>query len=465
MESLSLGQVAAAVSGQLSQPNSAQKAVARVCTDSRQVRPGDLFLCLRGPHHDAHEHAAGALAAGAVALVVSRPLPETAPQIVVSDTGAALGALGRAVRRGLGRPASAPALHVVGITGTNGKTSTKDLTRAALSARYATVASRSSFNNEVGVPLTLLEIGAGTQAAVVELGTNAPGEIAALAAQAEPTVGVITNIQPGHLQGLGSLSGVLAEKSALLAALVGPRCAVLNRDDPAFAELARRAPGPVLSFGFDPAAHVRAEDLRCSPEGTRFRLRGHEVRLQLLGRHAASNALAALACAELLEVPLGSAIAALAEVAPAPGRLVLRQCGDLTLIDDSYTANPGSLLASCAAVSALGLPGRFVAVVGEMLELGADSAALHRRVGEQLGAQRPGLLLVVGEAAQPLLAGALAAGLPASAALSAPDLAAAGALLDRVLAPGDVVLLKASRRAQLDQLVTRLAARAVAVPA
>jgi len=209
----------------------------RVSTDSRDILPGDLFVCLEGPRHDAHAYAADALAAGAAAVMTHRELPGLQPQLLVHDTRDALGALGAHVRRHALAPHGSEPL-VVAITGTNGKTSTKDLTAAALSCSLRTVSSRRSFNNEIGVPLTLLQMDRSTQATVVEMGTNAPGEIGRLAALARPQVAIITNVQSGHLAGLGSLEGVLAEKGSLLDGLTGRAVSILNADDPSYPALA-----------------------------------------------------------------------------------------------------------------------------------------------------------------------------------------------------------------------------------
>ncbi|MBM3986037.1 MAG: hypothetical protein FJ296_10180, partial [Planctomycetes bacterium] len=242
MDPVTLGQAAAATGGLLLGEPEAR--ATRATTDSRDVRPGDLFVCLRGAHHDGHDFAAAALRAGAAAVVVERELGGLRPQLVVGSCVLALAALAAQARRALLGPEGP---FVVGITGSNGKTTTKELVAAVLAPLGPVVASEKSFNNALGVPFTLLRLSRATRAAAVELGSNAPGEIAALAALVRPQAGVITNVQPAHLQGLGSVEGVRREKGSLLAALEGPRVAVLNRDDPSFSALAASAPGPVLS--------------------------------------------------------------------------------------------------------------------------------------------------------------------------------------------------------------------------
>jgi len=459
VEPLTLAEAAAAMRGAL-EGGDGRRVVRRVCTDSREVRPGDLFVCLEGPRHDGHEFASRALLSGAVAVVAHRPLRNLRPVVAVPDTRDALGLLGRAVRcaRGEDEPL------VVGITGTNGKTSTKELVAAALGSRLPTVASRRSFNNAIGVPLTLLEIGAETRAVVVEMGTNAPGEIGHLASLVRPHVGLITNIGVGHLAGLGSVEGVRQEKAALLDGLVGRRVSILNADDASFGFLRERAPGPVISFGLAPDANVRATEVRCDSNGTRFLVGGrHEASLRLLGRHAVSNALAAIAVACVAGVELDAALAALASVPSPPGRLSVRRLGDMTLIDDTYNSNPGSFAAALATLAELHLPGRLVVVAGDMLELGDESSSLHRAAGRRLAALRPALVVAVGRSAPDLLAGLVEGGLPARCATACADVDEAGRHLGGQLRGGDVVLIKGSRGVALDQIVRRLVGLSAAV--
>jgi len=452
VEPVILGDAAQAVGGLLL--GDAGTSIRRVTTDSRDVRAGDLFVCLRGERHDGHDFAAGALRAGAAAVLTDRELPGLRPQLVAGDALVALGALAAHTRR---RLEGARCPLVVGVTGSNGKTTTKELIAAALLPRGPVVASERSFNNALGVPLTLLKLSHATRSAVIEMGTNAPGEIAGLAALARPHVGVITNVQPAHLAGLGSVEGVRREKGSLLAGLSGPRLSVLNRDDPCFEALAASAPGPVLSFGVHAAADVRATQVRCLPEGTRFRLDGHRtVSLRLLGEHAASNALAALAVARAAGVDEDAAVAALAQVNSPPGRLSVSHTREFTIVDDTYNANPGSFAAALAAVSRARLPGRLVVVAGEMLELGDEAAALHEAAGRQVAAAGATLLVAVGPRARDVVAGARRGGLSAGAARACASQAEAEAVLREALRPGDVVLLKGSRGARLENLAARL---------
>ncbi len=453
MEPLTLEAVAAATDGETRVTDGATVGVARrVVTDSRWVRPGDLFVCLEGPNFDGHRFAADAVEDGAVAVLAHKPVPAGVPAVMVADTLAALGRLAKHVRGVHDRAL------VVGVTGTNGKTSTKDLTAAALESAFATVASERSYNNAIGLPLTLLGMNADTRAVVVELGTNGPGEIAHLTDLAQPEVGVITNIDKGHLAGLRSVRGVRREKAALLEGLQGRQIAILNRDDPQFDWLAERAPGSVVSFGTDPRADLCATDVHCTAQGTSFVVDGsHQVQLRLLGRHAVSNALAALAVACAAGVGLQRAVGALGRVLPAPGRLQVRALSGLTVIDDSYNANPGSLGAALRTVSELRWPGRLLVVLGDMLELGEHATALHRQAGELVATAAPARFVAVGGHADELVEGALHAGLPAGVCHSCTGWEDAAESLLGVLRRGDVVLVKGSRGLVLDKLVARLA--------
>jgi UDP-N-acetylmuramoyl-tripeptide--D-alanyl-D-alanine ligase len=435
--------------------------VQRVVTDSRHVRPGDLFVCLVGDRFDGHEYADQAMRAGAEAVLVHRDDVTTSPALVVSDTLTAFGQLGRAVRvrARLGKDPI-----VVAVTGTNGKTGTKDLAAAALGCSLATVGSRASFNNDIGVPITLLDMEPETEAVVVEVGSNAPGEIKRLAGLVEPEVAVITNVHPGHLEGLTDLEGVLEEKASLLDGLTGRQIAILNRDDSHFEALRDRAPGEVITFGHHPSADLHALDVRCAANGTDFRVNdGRTVRLAHLGRHSVLNALAALACARVAGVDPVAAAAALGAVPPPPGRLQLRKMGRLTVLDDSYNANPGSLAAAAATLNEVGLGGRRVFVVGDMLELGSDASSLHRAAGRTLANAGPELLVAVGRHAEEIVKGAVEAGVEAGNCVACADRDCAVEVLEKNLVPGDVVLVKGSRGMALDALIRNLDTEATAV--
>lgn len=436
-----------------------------LCTDTRELGPGDVFVCLQGPHFDGHRFAADALAAGAAGVVTQREVEGVGPQLVVEDTLAALADVARYVR-GLG---DEHLEAVIAITGSNGKTSTKDLCAAACAARWRTVAPVRSFNNDIGVPRTLFQLDSGVGALVAEVGTNGPGEIARLAALVRPYVGVITNIQPAHLEGLDSLDGITREKGSLLDELTGPSVAVLNRDDSMFDALAERAPGPVVSFGVDSEADVRGVDVDCRPDGTSFLVDGRcPVTLQHLGRHAVSNALAAIAAACAAGVPLEDAAAALADVPPPAGRFVVRRLGALTVVDDCYNANPGSVAAALDVFGGLDVAGRRLAVLGDMLELGDRADELHREVGAHAAAVRLDGLIAVGEYAESIARG-FAEGADVHGHEPAPVVvcSARDEVFEHLrgeLRRDDAVLVKGSRGMRLEMIVGALGELAEVLP-
>ena len=409
--------------------------------DSRRVRGSELFVPVPAAR-DGHDFVGDALAAGAAAYLTARePGPGTA--IAVDDTVAALSALGRAARRRLPE-------RVVGVTGSAGKTSTKDLLAAALAEVFRTAASERSFNNELGVPLTLVNAPDDTEAAVVELGARGPGHIRHLCALARPTVGVVTNVSLAHTETLGSLEGVAAAKSELVAALPPSGWAVLNADDERVAAMAGSTAARVLTFGVA-GGDVRASGLVLDDElRPTFRLRSPwgetDVRLEVRGAHHAANAAAAAAAALAAGVPLEQVADGLARARLSPWRMDLaRAAGGGLVLNDAYNANPASTGAALEALAAIPARRR-VAVLGPMLELGAHSAAEHRRIGDL--ARRLGIDRLVTVAA------------PAYGGDDVGDPAQAVALVGPV-GPGDAVLVKGSRAAGLE----RLAAELLAAPA
>lgn len=438
------------------------RAAAGVSVDSRRIQPGELFVALAGPRHDGHDHIAEAVAAGAAGLLVARrpaALPAGVFVVRVRDTGRALLALAADRRRAL-------ALRAVAVTGTCGKTTTKDILAALLAKHRRTVAAAASYNNRVGLPLTLFACGPRTEVAVLELGTNRPGEIAELAAAADPDVGVVTLVGRGHLEGLGSLAGVLAEKAALPRAVRPGGTCVLPADDPALPRLERAAAGRrVLRFGLRPGAELGAEGLRAEAAGTAAtivdRSFGREERarvlLPLFGAHNLRNLLAALAAGRALGLELAELIAGVPALRPPPRRLEAKHApGGWTVLDDSYNANPESLAAALAVLDVWPGARRRILVLGDMCELGAGAAALHREAGRSL-AGRVDALFALG----PLAAEAAAAferAAPGARIERAADAAALCAALRTELAPGDLVLVKASRRMALDRVADALLA-------
>jgi UDP-N-acetylmuramoyl-tripeptide--D-alanyl-D-alanine ligase len=420
-----------------------------VSTDTRHLAPSTLFVALQGERFDAHAFLGQAKQAGAAAAVVRRGTPpvDGLPYFEVDDTLAALGLLARARRLLL--PSGSP---VVAITGSSGKTSTKEMIRAVLGTAYRVHATSGNLNNLVGVPLTLLATPDDVEALVVEAGASVPGEIARLRAVIEPTIAVITNVGYAHVAGFGSLAGVMVEKLALLE---GVRRAVVGTDPPELAAEARRR-APTVVAGTAPEAELRPDRAELDDEGhPRLTWRGHTVTLPVVGFHQMENAMLALAVGREAGADPASAVAALAGVRLPAGRGAVLMVGGLTVIDDTYNANPDSL--HWAVKLAHWLAGRrqrpLVVVVGSMLELGRESGRLHAAAAAEIAALRPALVAAVGEfvpAFEPHRA-ALAERL-----ITASDADALGPRLKAALTGNEIVLLKASRGVALERVLRHL---------
>jgi UDP-N-acetylmuramoyl-tripeptide--D-alanyl-D-alanine ligase len=433
--------------------------IAGVSIDSRAIAPGQAFFALRGEHHDGHDHLAQAAAAGAALLVVDAPapadLPGAASVVRVGDTRRALGALGHAWRRKVSP-------RVVAITGSVGKTTTKELARAVVSRLGPTHSTAGNFNNDIGLPLTLLALGRGTRHLVVELGMNAPGEIAYLAGLCVPDIGLVTCIAPVHLEGLGSLEGIAAAKGELLAALGPAGFAIVPGNEPLLAPHLSSPPDRVLRFGEGADDEVRlasATPLGARGSDVRLVLRGREeisFRLALPGRHNARNAAAAAAVGLALDVPPAEIAAALAEPPSLAHRSITLSLGGLEVFDDCYNANPVAMRAALDAVVGLAGGREVVAVLGEMRELGPGSEGYHLDLGRYTAGLGLAALITVGPAAATVARGALEAGLDPARVVAAADVEeATRALLERAR-PGAWVLVKASRGAHLEGIIERL---------
>jgi UDP-N-acetylmuramoyl-tripeptide--D-alanyl-D-alanine ligase len=427
-----------------------------VSIDSRTCAPGDAFFAIQGHHRDGHAFVADARARGAGAAVVSRPpgelaLPGDFPVVLVEDTTAALQRLAAFHRDRL-------ALPVVAITGSMGKTTTKELAALVLARRYRVLKAAGSFNNQWGLPLTLLTLEPTHEAAVLELGMNAFGEIAALARLARPSVGVVTAIAPAHLAGVGTLEGVQKAKGELVEAIPLDGVVVLNADDPLVLALARAARGRVVTYGQAAAADVRLGAVTVAPDGLAFTLTAGgaraDVRLPLAGRHNAWNATAAAAVGTALGVPLEAAAAALAGAAPVRGRLHWRSAGGVRILDDTYNANPMSVRAALDALREAPGGGRRWVILGDMLELGTITEAAHREVGTWVAGLPVDGLAAVGSAMRLAAEAARVGGCPDVATFASPE-GAATYVLSRV-ARGDRVLVKGSRGMRMERGVDAL---------
>lgn len=444
----------------------AQVGISEVCIDSRQAAPGSLFVAFAGERVDGHAYVADAFAHGAVAALVERPVhadgaaslgagravAELAlPMVIqVEDTLAALQALARAHRRSL------PNARVVGVTGSVGKTTTKEAVAAALSAACPTLKSEGNLNNEIGLPLTLTRLTAEHRYVVLEMGMYALGEIALLCEIAMPDVGVVTNVEPVHLERLGSIERIVEAKSELVRALPSHGLAVLNGDDPRARAMAQWAPCPTVTYGLGENNDYRAQDLvSLGLEGVRFTLcgpdGGAEIHSRALGRHQVMNALAAAAVAGAEGIGWESIARALGAMSPGLRLVPRRGAGGIQILDDSYNASPS---ATIGALEVLGeLQGRRVAVLGDMLELGAAEGEAHRHVGRQ-AARSVDLLVTVGSRAGIMAEEARRAGMMRTYAVG--NNTAAIDVLRRELATGDVVLVKGSRGMAMEEIVKAL---------
>jgi len=440
--------------------------LAGVSIDSRTIRAGELFIAIHGPSHDGHDHVAGAFERGAVAAVVAAakvgqfPDAIRAKCIVVDDTFVALKQFARAVRETWGG-------KIAGVTGSVGKTTTKEILAALLGARFRVLKSEGNFNNEYGLPLTLFKLDETHQAAVLEMGMSRRGELARLAEIARPDVGVVTRVSPAHLEFFASLDEIALAKRELIEGLNGKQStAILNADDPRVATFGAFAPGRVLTYGIEQLAFFSAENIEdrgalgttfdyVSPEG-RARLD-----LALPGRHVIANALASLAAASVWGIGITEARGVLPKLRPPAMRGELLQFSNgAALINDSYNSSPAALEAMTGLLAAT--PGfrRRILAAGEMRELGETSAQLHRQAGAF--AAKTGvidwIIGVEGNAAQ-LIEGAASAGISRDHLKFFSSSADAAQFLQKELRPGDLLLVKGSRGVKMERIVEALLAQ------
>jgi len=438
-------------------PSKASSRVAsfgRVWTDTRSIEKGDLFVALTGERFDAHEFLRGAVEAGAAGVVVSRADAAAkldVPVFVVPDTLVALGALGRHRRDALS------STRIVGVVGTNGKTSTKELLRAALGSRLTVHATTGNLNNLVGVPLTLLACPLDAQAAVIEMGTNQPGEVERLRAIVNPDVTVVTSIAEEHLEGLGDLEGVLREE---MAACDGVPVAVVPAAQPEVVEGARHRARRTVSAGLgDGDFRATAWHIDASGQGV-LEIEGGEVKVPLRGLHNLRNAMLALAVAREAGISIADAARGIAGMSPPPMRVHMEQHGAVTVINDAYNANPGSARAAIELLAHAGAGRQRVAVLGTMLELGPRAPELHDEVAR--AALDSGVEIVAGMGEFSRALARVAPNEPR--VVAADDVERLWAALSSRLEPDAVILLKGSRGMRLEQLLAPITTWAGVVP-
>jgi UDP-N-acetylmuramoyl-tripeptide--D-alanyl-D-alanine ligase len=475
---LSVAEIARIVQGRSDQVTDPDAVVrGPVVIDSRRVQPGSLFAALAGERADGHDFAASAVAAGAVAVLASRPAG--VPAVIVPDVAAALARLARYVAGRLSAPdrvADGTGLTVIGITGSAGKTTTKDLTAQLVERLGPTVAPEGSFNNELGHPLTVLRADERTRYLVLELSARGLGHIASLCAIAPPRLGAVLNVGRAHIGEFRTREAIAEAKGELVESLPAAGTAVLNADDPLTAAMAPRTAARVVTFGRSAGADVRAEDIRTDCDGrpafTLVATTGGAparapVRLNFTGEHNVSNALAAAALAAELGMDPAAIAAALSEAAPrSKWRMEVTERPDgVTVINDAYNASPEAMASALRTLAAMAGGGpdqppsgrrRSFAVLGCMAELGEHSAELHREAGAL--AARAGVtgMIVVGDPAAPMLDGAKSQQQWSGDLVHVPDPAAAVEALSQRLGPGDVVLVKASRAAGLERVALAL---------
>jgi UDP-N-acetylmuramoyl-tripeptide--D-alanyl-D-alanine ligase len=423
----------------------------RVRTDSRLVSPGDLFWALPGSSQDGHDFVGEAIRRGAACCVVQddRPAFDSHSRIVVRDSLAALADFARAYRR------SRDAM-VIGITGSVGKTTTRSLLHSVLSARFTGAQSPANFNNHVGVPLSLLEIVPGDEFAVIEMGASAVGEIARLAEIACPEAAIITAVAPAHLGRFGSIDAIEQAKGELVAAIPEHGFAVLNGDDLRVRRMATRARCRTILIGEQRHNDLRPDRIDVANDLLTLTIGGFPFRLDVIGRHHVTAALASIAVAREIGLSDAEIARGLESFQPVAGRCRRIDVGPWTIIDDAYNASPTSMAAACDLLKDWRGSGHRWLVLGDMLELGPDSAAFHRELGKLAAASNIDGLIAIGPHASDTINAARAAGMPSGQLAVCKDLSTVLLHLDCWLNPGDVVLIKGSRGMRMEQVIEQL---------
>lgn len=423
-----------------------------LCLDSREAGPGMVFWPLVGVRFDAHQFLPQVLEKGVLMSVVNETKSSMVPvqvHVPVSSTNEALLRLAKGYQRKF-------QVKKVAITGSNGKTTTKDMLFAVLRSRYATLATEGNLNNQVGVPMTLFRLKHSHEAAIVEMGTNAPGEIKPLSLAAEPQIAVITNVGYSHLEGLGSVQNVYQEKISIAAGLSKGGTLVVNADDPLLCKLRSTTKYKVITFGVKRGL-VKPEDLEWDENAcARFRVGRTPFQLTVPGIHNLYNALAAIAVGTLMGVPKGKISAALLEFRASKMRMEIHRCKGFQLVADCYNANPSSMKMALETVGSVTGASRRIAVLGDMLELGAQSASLHQEIGKRVPQMDFELLCTVGNESTQIQKGALLAGMQETKAMhfsSRPEMLE---FLQNEIRQGDIVLVKGSRGMKLEEVVDGL---------
>jgi UDP-N-acetylmuramoyl-tripeptide--D-alanyl-D-alanine ligase len=456
VETRSLKFVAEACAADLRQ-GSGDVRIQRVCTDSRQAKSGDLFFAIKGERHDGHDFLDQVATKGVSAVVVERQKVSTqlpnCGVLVADNARVALGKLAAAYRRDFDLP-------VIAVGGSNGKTTVKELIASVLRQKLATLWSEASFNNDIGVPLTLLRLEKSHQVAVLEAGTNHPGELAPLVKMIQPRYGVITNIGREHLEFFGDVASVVQEEGALAELLPADGKLFVNGDNHWTDLVVRRTRATVVRVGVAEKNDWQAKGIRLDKNGATFRVEGPnaefngECRVNLLGRHQVVNGLFAVAVSEELGLGRAEIQRGLAECKPVKMRLQFWEAAGVRVLDDSYNANADSAIAALETLCDLPLQGRRVAVLGDMAELGAHSEAAHAEIARRAAELGIGQLFAIGKMAPVMAAAAREAGL--NRVIEFADAESAAGAVKNFLKAGDVVLLKASRVSRLERIAEML---------
>lgn len=432
------------------------RAVSRISIDSRTLEPGDLFVAVSGDRFDGHDFIGEVLQKGAAGVIAQEGRYAGPQAILVRDPRIALGAIARRYRRDFD-------LWAIAIAGSNGKTSAKELLGSVLASRLPVVSSPASFNNDIGVPLTLLRLSRDHRAGVFEAGTNHPGELKPLVEMIQPSIGVITSIGREHLEFFGDLEGVLREEGELAEALPPGGLLIIDGDGYGADALRRRSAARVARIGFQPGNDWRISEVHYDLEGTHFCLTAPDQRysgsyhIRLLGAHQALNAAYAVVAAAELGLSKPDIEAGLTSCLGAKMRLQLRKIDDFLILDDAYNANADSVSAALETLARLPCPGRRIAVLGDMAELGSAGALAHEEVGRRAAERQIDCLVTVGCHASLMADAARTAGLQdVRVSAGAED---AGPAVERLIRPGDMVLVKASRASRLERVVDYLAQR------
>jgi UDP-N-acetylmuramoyl-tripeptide--D-alanyl-D-alanine ligase len=450
MNPLTLSQIAQFAGASLSSGDGTV-VVNKVSTDSRKIKPGELFVALRGENFEGHDFVEASARAGATGALVDLNWAGNAPNnfalLRATNTLQAYQTLAGNYRRSL-------ALKVLAITGSNGKTSTKDFAASVLARRFRVTKTEGNFNNHVGLPRTILEAASEDEVAVWEIGMNHPGEIAALSKIATPNAAIITNIGVAHIEFMGSREAIAAEKGALAEAIEPQGTVILNADDPFSAGIAARTRARVVLAGTT-GGTVRAIEIRQNADGSEFTIveGAHRCRAQLpvAGSHMVQNALLAVAAGRAFGLSIEECAAGLAAAPLTKARLQIREIGGVQFLDDSYNANPDSMKAALRTLVELDAEGKRIAVLGEMRELGTESERGHREVGETAATLGVDQLITIGDAAELIAQGARTAGLDKVS--SARSTTEAARLLGEIAEPGDLVLIKGSRAARTEEVI------------